>query len=77
MDTVGYLEESAGVKSSTRALAVGFYGLTALTVLVMIGYVGVCLFVMGQQPTGPVLYGFGAVITALGGSGAYTQGKRT
>ncbi len=76
MADTGYLEESPGVRSSTRLLAQEFYVLAALTVLSMIGYIAFVLVKLAQQPTGSALYGFAAVITALVGSGAYTQGTR-
>lgn len=70
-------DNAPGVWSSTRLLALAFYLLTAETVALAAAYVLLSFFYLHQQPAGPVLGGFAAIITALGSCGAYTQGKRT
>jgi len=69
--------DTPGVWSSTRLLALAFYLLTAETVALGEAYVLLSFFYLHQQPSGPALGGFAAIITALGSCGAYTQGKRT
>ncbi len=72
----GYLEESPGVRSSSRLLAMLLFSLTALVVLALLGYVVYVLRVMRAQPSGEVLHGFAWVIGALGAWGGVSIGTR-
>lgn len=74
--TVGFLEQTAGVRSSSRLLAVLLFGLTALVVLGLDGYVALAVYVLHQQPDAAVVAAFATVITALGAWGGVTMWKR-
>lgn len=67
---VGFLEESAGVKSSSRLLAFLLYGLTAIVA------VAFCVYTLRGTPSAGVAGCFAGVITALGGWGAIVHTKR-
>lgn len=74
--TVGFLEQTAGVRSSSRLLAVLLFGLTTLVVLGLDGYVAASIFVLHAQPDGGVITAFSVVIGTLGGWGGVTMWKR-
>lgn len=66
----GYFEESPGVKSSSRLLAMLIY--------ILIAGVTICACIYGLRPNPDhlVLGAFGLIITALSGCGALIQAKR-
>lgn len=67
---IGFLEESPGVRSSSRLLAFLLFAVTAGVAAVF------CVYVLRPDPSPGVSACFAGVITALGGWGAIVHAKR-
>lgn len=74
---VGWLEESPGVKSSTRLFAAILLGMAGVLVATVVGYVWFCIT---RTPpivlSGPVIGSLAACLTAIVGQGAVAISKR-
>lgn len=69
-EVVGFLEESAGVRSSSR-----------LAVFIVVGFIGAvivcsCIYILRPEPSASVIGSIAGIVTALGGLGALVHAKR-